>query len=256
MRAVYDEPRYYEIAFSYRDIAAEVDTFELCLERYADLPVKSVLELGSGNSPHLEELLSRGYAYTGLDINEAMLEYSSQKASAIPGKATFVHADMNGFSLGETFDFAFIMLGSLSARNTEQVLSHLRSVAGALNKGGLYLLDWCVHFAPFSERTESWTMEQDRTKVNTRWSEKLVDAVEQLVEETFTLEAVEDGVVHHLSQTAVNRVIFPQEFLQLIERTGRFDFVGWWNNWDLDKPLGEVKDPQKISRPIALLRRV
>ena len=256
MKAVYDEPRYYEIAFSYRDIAAEVDTFESCIERYAELPVRSILELGSGNSPHLEELLKRGYAYTGLDLSQAMLEYSAQKASALPGQGNFVRADMTGFSLVGASDFAFIALGSLSARNTADVLSHFRSVARALNMGGLYLLDWCVHFAPFSERTESWTMEQDGITVTTQWSERYVDAVEQLVEETLTLEVVEDGAVFHLSETAVNRVIFPQEFLQLVECIREFEFVGWWNNWDLEKPLSEVKDPQRISRPIALLRRV
>ena len=254
-KAVYDEPRYYEIAFSYRDIGAEVDTFELCFEKYAELPVKSILELGSGNSPHLEELLKRGYAYTGLDLSQAMLEYSSRKASVVPGKAAFVHADMIDFSLDETFDFAFIGLGSLSARNTEEILFHLRSVAAALNRGGLYLLDWCVHFAPFSDRTESWTMEQDGIKVTTQWSENLVDAAEQLVEETFSVEVEDDGTVHHLGETGTWRVIFPQEFLQLIERIAEFDFVGWWNNWDLAKPLGDVKDPKNISRPIALLRR-
>jgi SAM-dependent methyltransferase len=255
MKSVYDEPRYYEVAFSYRDIGAEVDTFEQCFERYSDLSVQSILEIGCGNSPHMEELLERGYAYTGLDINKSMLEYSSKKAYPIPGKATFVRADMTDFSLGETFDFAFITLGSLSVRNTEEIVSHLRSVARALNRGGLYLLDWCVHFAPFSDRTESWTMEQDGIKVTTQWSERLFDPVEQLVEETLTLEVVEDGVLSRFSETAVNRVIFPQEFLQLVEQIGEFEFVGWWNKWDLDKPLGEVKDPQKISRPIALLRR-
>jgi SAM-dependent methyltransferase len=255
MRAVYEEPRYYEIAFSYRDIGAEVDIFERCFVEYAELSVKSILELGCGNSPHMEELLKRGYAYTGLDINEAMLDYSSKKASTVAGKATFVRADMNSFSLGETFDFAFITLGSLSARNTEEVISHFRSVARALNRGGLYLLDWCVHFAPFSERSEAWSMEQGGIKVTTQWSEKFVDAVEQLVEETFTLEVVDDGEVRHLSETGVNRVIFPQEFLLLIDCIGEFEFVGWWDNWNLESPLGDVKDPKSISRPITLLRR-
>ena len=255
MKAVYDEPRYYEIAFSYRDIGAEVDTFEQCFAKYSGISVKNILELGCGNSPHMEELLKRGYTYTGLDINKSMLEYSSRKASTIPGQATFIHGNMIDFSLGETFDFAFIALGSLSARNTEEVLSHFRSVAAALNRGGLYLLDWCVHFAPFSERAESWTMEQDRTKVTTRWSEKLVDAAEQLVEETISLEVIDDGTVCHLSGTGVSRVIFPQEFLLFVEHTGEFEFVGWWNNWNLERPLGDVKDPKNISRPIALLRR-
>jgi SAM-dependent methyltransferase len=255
MKSVYDEPRYYEIAFSYRDIATEVDTFELCFERYAGLPVQSVLELGSGNSPHLEDLLSRGYAYTGLDINEAMLTYSANKASALPGEAAFVHGDMVDFSVGKTFDFVFIMLGSLHARNTQDLRSHFRSVARALNRGGLYLLDWCVQFAPFSEPSESWTMEQDGIEVTTRYSEKLIDLLEQLVEETFSLKVIDDGTVTHLMETGVRRVIFPQEFLQFVEHSGEFEFVGWWNNWDLESPLGEVKDPQSISRPITLLRR-
>lgn len=255
MKAVYDEPRYYEIAFSYRDIGAEVDTFEQGFDRHTQLPVRSILELGSGNSPHLEELLKRGYAYTGLDLNESMIEYSARKASALAGEADFTHADMLDFSLDRTFDFAFIMLGSLSAGNTQDVISHLRSVAAALNQGGLYLLDWCVHFAPFTDRTESWTMEQDGIKVTTKWSERLVDVVEQLVEETLSLEVLEDGAVHHLSETAVNRMIFPQEFLLLIEHTAEFEFVGWWNNWDLEKPLGDVTDPKSISRPIVLLRK-
>jgi hypothetical protein len=30
MKTVYENPKYYEIAFSFRDIGAEVDTFERC----------------------------------------------------------------------------------------------------------------------------------------------------------------------------------------------------------------------------------
>jgi SAM-dependent methyltransferase len=203
----------------------------------------------------MEELLKRGYAYTGLDLSEAMLAYSSQKASAIGKKATFVHADMLDFSLSETFDFVFIALGSLEVRNTEDILSHFRSVAHVLNKGGLYLLDWCVHFAPFSDQADSWSIERGKIKVTAQYSEKLIDAVEQLVEEAISLEVVDDGVMFHLSETGVRRVIFPQEFLQIIKHTEEFEFVGWWNNWNLERPLGEVKDPKRINRPIALLRR-
>jgi hypothetical protein len=35
MNTVYDNPEYYEIAFSFRDIRAEVDVFERCIELFA-----------------------------------------------------------------------------------------------------------------------------------------------------------------------------------------------------------------------------
>jgi len=255
MTAVYENPKYYEIAFSFRDIGAEVDTFERCFGEYAKLPVKSILEIGCGNSPHLEELLKRGYAYTGLDISRAMLAYSSEKAAALDGKAAFVHADMIDFATPQKFDFAFIALGSLCAQNTEGIFSHFRSVARALNKGGLYLLDWCIRFAPFSDQDDSWSIEQENIKVTTHFSEKLINAAEQLVQESISLEVLDDGSVLTFSETGISRVMFPQEFLQIIGQTTEFEFVGWWDNWNLDEPLGEIKDPKKISRPITLLRR-
>lgn len=255
MEPVYEHPKYYEIAFSFRDIGAEVDVFEQCFKKYTELSVKTILEVGSGNSPHMEELLKRGYAYTGLDISDSMLSYSREKASRIEGKATLIHADMIDFSLSESFDFAFIALGSLYARNTEDILSHFRSVTRALKKGGLYLMDWCVRFAPYSDQDDSWTIEQDKIKVTTWSSEILIDAVEQLVKETTSLEVEDDGSACQLLETGVKRIIFPQEFLQIIERTRDLEFVGWWNNWNLEEPLTEVRDLKKIARPITLLRR-
>lgn len=61
MSEVYDYPEYYEIAFSWRDIPTEVDLFEECIRRFSKIQVKSVLEIGCGNSPHMEELIKRGY---------------------------------------------------------------------------------------------------------------------------------------------------------------------------------------------------
>jgi len=253
---VYENPKYYEIAFSFRDIHAEVDTFERCFSNYAELPVKSILELGCGNSPHLEELLKRGYVYTGLDTSRAMLAYSSQKAAGLEGQAAFMQADMNEFTLSQTFDFAFIALGSLCAQNTTEIFSHFRSVAQVLNPGGLYLLDWCIRFSPFSNQDDSWLIEQDGIRVTTYYSEKLMDAAAQLVEETISLEVLEDGSMSTFSETSIHRVIYPQEFLQIMARIPKFEFVGWWNNWDLEEPLAEIKDPKEISRPITILRKM
>lgn len=42
MSNLYDNPKYYEIAFSFRDIHAEVDVFEEYFKCFSQIPVKSV----------------------------------------------------------------------------------------------------------------------------------------------------------------------------------------------------------------------
>ena len=138
---LYDYPRYYEIAFSYRNIEKEVDVMEECIRRFSKIPVYRVLDLACGPAPHLEEFTRRGYEYVGLDINESMLDYAKKKAEALGVKAVFVKADMKNFTLREPVDFAFTMLGSLYVKTTEDILNHSNSVARALKPGGLYLLD-------------------------------------------------------------------------------------------------------------------
>ncbi len=252
---VYDHPKYYEIAFSFRDIPAEVDLFEECFKRFSHIPVKAVLELGCGNSPHMEEFVKRGFQYNGLDLNKNMLQYSREKALRAGAEVKLIHADMVNFSLETTVDFVYVMLGSLIVQSTSELISHFDSVARVLKKGGLYLLDWCVQYeTPWEvEGGDSWELERDGIKIKTTISWKAVNRVEQTVEETLVFEVDDRGQKHTISGTDVKRGIYPQEFLFLVSALKHFEFVGWWNNWDLSQPLEQVA---KISRPIALVRRI
>jgi len=246
-------PKYYEIAFSFRDIVAEVDFLEQVIKRHSHIPVSTVLELGCGHAPHLAELTHRKFQYIGLDLSEAMLEYAQNRADAINASARFELADMTDFELIKQVDFVFVLLGSLQARNTATLVSHFDSVGRALKHGGLYFLDWCVVFVPSKGSIDSWEMVRDQVKVKATIQTNLIDPVEQIFEESLTLEVVDESAKKIFRETSEMRKIYPQEFLRFIEARKDFEFVGWWNNWDLTQPLDEV---QKISRPIAILRRV
>lgn len=253
MSEVYSNPGYYEIAFSFRDIAAEVDVFEQCIEKYSQIPAATVLELGCGPAPHLTELARRGYRYIGLDLSSAMLEYAQSRADAVKASARFELADMMDFELDEQVDFAYILLGSLEPRNTAELISHFDCVSRALKQGGLYFLDWCVAFAPSQERTESWEMVRGQVRVKTTAQTNLINPVEQIFEESLTLEVEDGGAKKVLRGTSVVRQIYPQEFLLFVAARSDFEFAGWWNNWDITQPLD---GKQEISRPITILRRV
>ena len=253
MNDVYSNPKYYEIAFDFRDIPAEVDVLEQVIEQYSHIPVSTVLEIGCGPAPHLAELARRGYQYTGLDLNPAMLEYAQSKADAVKASARFELADMTGFELDEQVDFCYILLGSLEARNTAELVSHFDSVSRALKQGGLYFLDWCVEFAPSKNVADSWEMVSGQVKVKTVHQATLANPVEQIVEGSLTLEVEDEGVKKVFREALVARKIYPQEFLLFVAARSDFEFVGWWNNWDLTQPLGGT---QEVGRPITVLKRV
>lgn len=252
---LYSNPRYYEIAFSFRDIKREVDVLEECFRRYSKIPVRRVLDLGCGPSPHLQEMAQRGYEYVGLDINEVMLNYAEQKAKALGIAATFIRADMQHFSLEKSVDFAFTMLGSLYAETTEDLLSHFAAVAKALNPGGLYFLDGCIEFrwGELFSGDQSWTIEKEGVKIDVRFiTEGVVDRAAQICKHKILADVDDHGKILHLETVEVGRTIFPQEFLLLVEKSGAFEFIGWWNNWNLDE---SVEKAERISRPITVIRR-
>ena len=97
--SLYDHPRYYDLGFSFRDIAAEVDVFEDAFNRFSRIPVRRVLELSCGVAPHLEELTRRGYEYGGLDINPNMIAYVADRAGPLGLRPRLELGDMRDFSL-------------------------------------------------------------------------------------------------------------------------------------------------------------
>ena len=249
---VYQHPEYYELAFSWRDIGAEVDLFEEVIQRYSGIPVIRMLEVACGPAPHLCEISARGYEYVGLDLSRAMLEYASGKARTLRAPATLMEADMVDFHLNKTADFAFILLGSLYIRNTAELRAHFKSMSRALKPGGLYLLDWCISFTAIEGRHETWTLEREGITVTTTFSARNVNVVEQTIEEILAIEVRDRKEITTLREATIKRQIFPQEFLLFLAQQNEFEFVGWWNNWDITQSLD---DAQSIQRPITVIRR-
>ena len=252
MNGIYQLPEYYEIAFSFRDIPREVDVLEEAARRFAEIPVKTFLEIGCGNSPHMDELTGRGYDFIGIDTSDEMLTYSKEKARKRGTHARFLKADMVDFRIDQGVDFAFVMLGSLFVKSSGELVSHFDAVARTLRPGGLYLLDWCVRFDNQDFSEDSWEVERNGVVVKARFVSRALDKAAQLYEESECLEVLKDGEVKKVEGTSVKRVIFPQEFLFFISARSDFEFLGWWNDWDLSTPLS---GDGKINRPIILLRR-
>jgi SAM-dependent methyltransferase len=234
----YGYPHYYEIALAPRDPAAELDFFEAAIGKFSKAKVRQVFELGAGTAPHLEEWHRRGYAYCGLDLSPAMLDFAGGRASRKGIDASFVLGDMRALDPGlGRFDLAYVMLGSLYMRSNREFLDHLARIADLLMPGALYLLDSVVWFRVLHDYRRSWTTHRAGVRVHTRYRAEILDPIAQIYNETLTFTVNDHGKELRIEGRVPVKIFFPQEFLCLVELSGHFDFVGWYNDFSLTAPL-------------------
>jgi len=252
LEKVYSQPEYYEIAFSFRDLGHEVATLAELARRHSTIPVTHVLEIACGNSPHLAELAKHGFTYTGIDRNEVMLGAARQRAGSLGVDARLVRADLANFDLPERVDFAFVLLGSLYVTSNEELRSHFDAMGRALRPGGLYVLDWCVDFIPAIDIWDTWDAERGGVRVKASYKSVSVNRAQQVYRETLTLEVDDHGRQMTFMEVALKRAIYPQEFLLFLDERPDFEFVGWWDDWDLEQPIDNA---QTVTRPVIAVRR-
>ncbi|HEV2100149.1 MAG TPA: class I SAM-dependent methyltransferase [Stellaceae bacterium] len=246
----YRYPHYYEIALGPRNPAGEIDFFQAAIERFSKTEVRQVFELGAGTAPYLEEWDRRGYRYCGLDLSPAMLDFAREKARRKGIEARFVLGDMRELdsALGR-FDLAYVMLGSLYMRSNREFLDHLARMADLLMPGALYLLDSVVWFRVLHDYRRSWTARKGGVKVHTRYRAEMLDAIAQTYHETLTFTVDDHGKKQTIEGRVPVKIFFPQEFLSLVEQSGRFDFIGWYSDFSLTAAV------KPDGRHMVILRR-
>jgi SAM-dependent methyltransferase len=246
----YQYPHYYEIALAPSDIRREIGFFEAAIDKFSKTSVCRVFELAAGTAPYLEEWHKRGYAYCGLDLSPAMIEFGRDKARRLGIDASFVVGDMRDLDRGlGPFDLVYVLLGSLYVRSNREFLDHLDCVAGLLPPGGLYLLDSFVWFRIFHDYRKSWTRRKGGISVHTQYRAELLDPIAQSYNECLTFTVDDHGKAVTITGRVPAKVFFPQEFLCLVELSKRFEFVGWYNDFSFTAAL------KPDGRHLTILRR-
>ncbi|HRZ95627.1 MAG TPA: class I SAM-dependent methyltransferase [Candidatus Moranbacteria bacterium] len=250
---IYDQAKYYEIAFSFIDAKKQGDLFEEFIKKYSKRKVKTVLDLGCGTALQLREMAKRGYGAIGLDASAKMLDYLRRELLADGAKIETVKADMNKFSLKQKVDFVYIMMGSISyTKNNKLFLSHLNSVAEYLNSGGLYLIEnLTINWAdPKFWKPQIWTMRRGKIKVRTTYQPIPKDLLSQTVTQTIKLKVDDNGKRMEFIDKDELKIIAPEELKLLVEKNGKFEFIGFFERYKA-RPLRKIS-----SDNIALLRRI
>jgi len=253
MKSIYKHPKYYEIAFSFINPKEQTDLFEKFVSKYSKIRVKRVLDLGCGPSLQLRELVKRGYITIGLDKSKEMLNYLKKQAEKEKLKIQTKMADMKNFSLKKKVDFAFIMMGTIgNFQSNKNMFDHLNSVASKLKRGCLYLIEnACLNWREkILFKPEKWTIEKRGVKVKTTFSLRVKDVINQLLLEKLLIRVNDNGVRKTFEENEIVKLIFPQEFLEIVQRTNKFKFIGWFER-------NKVKRLKKANRNnIIVLRRL
>ena len=169
---LYDFPKYYDLIFG-SDWAAEFKFLQAGFEKYAKRPLKRVFEPACGTGRLMIQFAKAGYEVAGNDLNEKAIDYCNKRLERHGFPATAVVGDMADFAVKKKFDAAFNMINTVRHLPSEQTAqAHLRCMADALNKGGLYFLG--LHLTPINPQTcttETWSATRGHLSVvSTLWS--------------------------------------------------------------------------------------
>ena len=241
----YGAPRLYEIAFD-MNRKGEVDFLRHCFRRFAPRPVRRVLDIACGTGPHLARLADHGYAMAGLDLSRANIAFLRDRLAAKGQRAELVVGDMTDFRLRRPVDAAICMQDSQGHLLTnDQLIAHLRTVARALRRGGVYVFDRYMA-SSWTNPARSWSWSRRRGRLIVRASFSAlhdVNPVSQIFREHMTLEAVENGTRRVYRQTHLSRMVFPQELRALVDLAGDFEFVQWFYGFKPHQVLERSRHP-------------
>ena len=114
-----------------------------CFEKFASIPVTSVLDMGCGTGSMTRELAKLGYDMTALDLSEDMLAVADERAREenLPG-ILFLSGDMCDFELYGTVTAITCCLDGINhLTNREDLLACFAHVANYLEPGGVFVFD-------------------------------------------------------------------------------------------------------------------
>ena len=245
---IYDYPKYYDVLFG-SDWKAEFDFLEYCFAHHARRAVRRLFEPACGTGRLLIKFAQSGYEVSGNDLNAKAVDYCNARLARGGFPPGAVVADMSDFRLRRKVDAAFNTINSFRHLATEQVAeNHLKCVAGALAKGGIYVLG--LHLTPQGAPTaeeEAWTAQRGHLALLSRlWSIK-VDRRQRREKVGMTVDVYTPTRQFRLADEMFFRTYTAEQFQCLLDRSNVFEVVQTYDfAYDIKKPIGVDGDTEDV----------
>lgn len=153
---IYDYPKYYDLVYG-SDWKAEFAFLQECFDKHAGRNVRRLFEPACGTGRLLIKFAQAGYDVAGNDLNRKAIDFCNTRLERHGFEPTAIVGDMSDFRLKRKVDAAFNMINSFRHLPSERAArDHIRCVADALAKGGVYVLG--LHLTP----TEGDPIEEEK----------------------------------------------------------------------------------------------
>jgi len=246
--SLYEHPKYYDLLFN-ADWKAERDFLLGCFKKHARRTVRRVFEPACGTGRLLVRLAHAGYEVAGNDLSPRAVAFCNARLVRHGFAPTARVGDMADFRLGRKVDAAMNTVSSFRHLPSERAAeSHLRSVARALGRGGLYVLGF--HLTPFGPAAcaeEAWTARRGHLTVASRmWS---VHLDRRRRRETFsmTLDIYTPTRQFRLVDEMLLRTYTADQFRRLLGRVDQFELVETYDfHYDLDQPIHVTRRTEDV----------
>lgn len=245
---LYDYPAYYDLIFG-SDWRAEYDFIVGCFERHAKRPVKRVFEPACGTGRLLIKLAEAGYDVSGNDLNANAVKFCNDRLRRKKFPESVVVGNMADFTVKKKVDASFNMINTFRHLNSEaDAVAHLKCMAEATNKGGLYLLG--LHLIPTEgERLEeeSWSARRGNLAVNTYMWSKGIDTKKRAEFLGLTINVYTPTKHIEIEDEMVYRTYSAKQMAALLAKVPEFEIAATYDfAYDLDEPIEISKDTEDV----------
>jgi len=239
------------------DIEREVRFLEEVWRRHLKRPVRRVLDIACGNSPHGQILAKAGIEVAGIDRSPTMIAAGRAEASGLKC-LHFYRRRIEQFRIPrKSFDAAFFMSETFPIMNRNcDILTHLESVAALLKRGGLYCID--IDYQGGVELVSTRTLWRERTvqaasaQVEIREYHRPIEWHEAM-HSIYELECT----IHFNDRSVVTRDLIPVRYITppLMELTAlashKFEMIATYADLSFTRPIAQC-----YGRWLAVLRRL
>lgn len=218
-----DYAKFYDALYQDKNYAEEVGYIRKVFNKHSKIPVKSILNLGSGTGNHDGLLAEKGYEITGVDLSTDMIKIAEEKNKQQKQPIRYKLGDLRTIRINQKFDAVLSLFAVMGYQTTnEHMIQALTTVNKHLKLGGVFICDLWFGPAVLALKPEPKTKKVDfKGGTILRTTTPSLSIIDQTIDVHFDTSFEKNGILEiETRETHTMRFFFYQELMYFFESVG------------------------------------